>query len=229
MPIAASDRPALLLYRYVRGVPLSWERASRLSAATRPACALELVKALAALHSPAVLRAVRRAGLRRTGPRAQSTPENLVRRIARWVDPERRDWVAAAAAWCERRLDPESDVTFLHGDFHGWNFVMSQDLSQLRALVDFEHWTVGDPSFDFRYLPWQEPSLDLLFAVLAGYETATGRRIDIDRVMAWNTLTNLGDAAWRAEGGFEVVDGPVWHRVDGARRRLAEAGVTLDG
>jgi hypothetical protein len=43
--------------------------------------------------------------------------------------------------------------------------------------------------------------------VMEAYERCTGRRLAVERVMAWHVLTHLGDALWRTEAGIALPGG----------------------
>lgn len=38
------------------------------------------------------------------------------------------------------------------------------------------------------------------------YQKLTGRRLSVERVMAWDLRTALGDALWRSEAGIPLPD-----------------------
>ncbi len=59
------------------------------------------------------------------------------------------------------------------------------------------------------------------------YRQASGRDLDLERVLAWHLRTVLGDALWRSEAGVALPGGgdpPRW--VDELALRLNDAGVT---
>lgn len=66
---------------------------------------------------------------------------------------------------------------------------------------------IADPHFDLRYLPGNSHGPQLVLAVTAAYEQLSGRRLSIERVMAWHVLTALGDALWRTEAGVALPGG----------------------
>src|SRR5205085_9728380 len=86
---------------------------------------------------------------------------------------------------------------------HGW----SGGPRMLRLLAHFEVAGPGDPEYDFRYFPSQEPTVGLLTSIRQRYMSLTGRTIDADRVMAWHIRTALGDALWRSEAGGPLPGG----------------------
>ena len=97
---------------------------------------------------------------------------------------------------------------------------------RLVAVVDLEESGGCDAHFDLRYLPGNTRSLDLMFASIDAYEQRSGRRLAVERVMAWNVLTVLGDALWRTEAGVPLRgggDAAIW--VDDLREQLGIVGV----
>ena len=95
----------------------------------------------------------------------------------------------------------------VHGDLHGYNQVWDRASESLLAIVDFEESGIADRHFDLRYVPSNADGPQLVLAVIAAYEQLSGRRLSIERVMAWHVLTALGDAMWRAEAGVNLPDG----------------------
>jgi len=88
-----------------------------------------------------------------------------------------------------------------------FNLVCTTGSGRLRLVADFEQASVGDPAFDFRYLPGPIPSPGFLGEVTASYESAAGTTVDPRRVLAWHVRTVLGDALWRSEAGVPLPGG----------------------
>ena len=111
--------------------------------------------------------------------------------------------------WVDHVLDAESvsPEVLVHGDLHGYNQVWDRGSLSLLAVVDFEESGIADRHFDLRYLPSNAQGPELVLAVMAAYERLGGRRLAIERVMAWHVLTSLGDALWRTEAGVELSGG----------------------
>jgi hypothetical protein len=42
---------------------------------------------------------------------------------------------------------------------------------------------------------------------MSAYERRSGRRLAVERVIAWHVLTALGDALWRTEAGLALPGG----------------------
>jgi hypothetical protein len=77
----------------------------------------------------------------------------------------------------------------------------------LQLVADFESAAVGDPNFDFRYLPAVGGTLDFFREVMTVYEAASGQRVDIRRVLGWHVRTFLGDAVGRSDAGVALPGG----------------------
>lgn len=118
--------------------------------------------------------------------------------MARWCD------------WVDDVLDDRliaSPKVLVHGYLHGYNQVWDRASGSLLAVVDFEATGVADRHFDLRYLPGNSQGPELVLAVMVAYEQVSGRRLSIERIMAWHVLTALGDAMWRTEAGVSLPGG----------------------
>ncbi len=104
--------------------------------------------------------------------------------------------------------------------------IWGNERQELRVVVDLGESGPTEPAYDFRHLPSQGPTVELLLATCAKYFEDSGTAIDVARVMAWNIRTVLGDALWRSEAGVPLPDGGTpaeW--VDALRIRLAVLGL----
>lgn len=219
--VAACDEPTWFVTRVVAGRPLSWELASHLAAGELGTVAHDLARLLTRLHGLPAAEVLR--DLPTVVPTAQADTGRLRRRFPSLVDSRRASLVLD---WCDEVDDvlartPVPSPVLVHGDLHGYNQVWDLSPHALRAVVDFEECGLADPHFDFRYLPGNAESLDLVLAVVDAYRRASGRSLQLDRIMAWHTLTVLGDALWRTEAGVELPGGgdvPGW--VDSLERRF---------
>lgn len=100
------------------------------------------------------------------------------RQVARWSkqylgDSEagRIEAMDKVVAWLEKHLPPDSDrCSVVHGDFRCDNMIFDSDRLAIRAVLDWELSTLGDPAADFTYhlLMYRMPSE--LFAGLAGMD-----------------------------------------------------------
>jgi aminoglycoside phosphotransferase (APT) family kinase protein len=219
--LLSSEEPAFFVSAAVAGGPLSWEMASALRGGQLGEVAGRLGAFLAQLHAldPEELLD----GLATVVPHAQSTTDLLRDRYPRLVDEQRERLVLGWCDWVDEALDGSTAPTdvLVHGDFHGHNQVWDPDTLALRSVVDFGECGLRDPHFDFRYLPGNADSLELVRAVVDAYTRESGRTLSLDRITGWQVLTHLGDALWRTEAGVDLPgggDATTW--VDDLERRL---------
>ncbi|MFG1990572.1 phosphotransferase family protein [Actinoplanes sp. NPDC048988] len=191
---ATSQDPVLLITHRADAVPFFQFRS--------PAAAAELAAALAALHHPRVLAALR--------PLPPSTPptttDTLRAGLDSWIRADQRDLVRA---WCDRAdriLATPGRQVVVHGDLHGDNHLWDPVSSRLRLVVDWETAGLGEPEFDLRCLPG-DAGVDLFTATVAAYQRIAGTALDVDRILAWHVRTVLGDARWRAEAQVTLPGG----------------------
>ncbi|HVF20829.1 MAG TPA: phosphotransferase [Mycobacteriales bacterium] len=162
-------------------------------------------------------------------PRAQADTTALRARFPVLVDEHRGALVLHWCDWVDEVLGgeaPPGSAVVVHGDLHGYNQVWDRPSATLRAVVDFEETGVEDFHFDLRYLPGLVTPVNLAMAVANAYSRLSGRSLSIERMMAWNVLTVLGDAMWRTEAGVELPGGGTaadW--VDDLQARLAASGL----
>jgi len=102
------------------------------------------------------------------------------------------------------------------------NQLWDRATTTLLLVADFKESGLADPNFDLRYLAGNARGTELLLSVMPAYEQFSGRRLNVDRAMAWHVLTVLGDALWRTEAGVALPDpgGSVNTWVDDVARRL---------
>jgi aminoglycoside phosphotransferase (APT) family kinase protein len=143
-------------------------------------------------------------------PTPQTDTGSLRRRFPRLVDDQRG---ASVMRWCDwvddvlRACDSTAPGVLVHGDLHGYNQVWDEASATLLAVVDFEESGIADPNYDLRYLPANADGTGLVLAVMSAYERRSGRRLAVERVIAWHVLTALGDALWRTEAGLALPGG----------------------
>ena len=225
--IATGTDPVLLVTRLVPGRPLTAGGIAALDRAGVDRVAAQLVGFLAGLHDFSVLDAVQRSAAM-VVPEPQADTNALRERLGRWVRPSQRDTVLHWCDWADAVLgDPSPPQVLAHGDLHGHNQLWDMGLPALQAVVDFDISGPIEAEFDFRYLPSQASEREFLAAVVRHYRQASGRDLDLERVLAWHLRTVLGDALWRSEAGVALPGGgdpPRW--VDELALRLNDAGVT---
>lgn len=194
-----SQRPALLATELVDGKPLSWEWANERTPDEASRLGTELGAFLARLHTIPAQRVL--ADLPTLLPAPQADTAHLRSRYPRLVDEHRARLVRRWCDWVDDALaeDTGNPGVLVHGDFHGYNQLWNHDSLELVAVVDFEQAGIAEREFDFRYLPGNSRSPHLTFEATAAYELHTERRLKLQRVLAWNVLSHLGDALWRTE------------------------------
>jgi aminoglycoside phosphotransferase (APT) family kinase protein len=202
--VAAGSNPALLITRLIPGESLSWEAASSVSGLQRRRLVEEVAGFLAVLHDPATLDRVRDAGVPLGTPEPQASTAEIRARFGEHIKPSQRPLVDDWCDWVDAVLADPAAASLLHGDLHGYNLVWDPLSGALHVVADFESAGVGDPTFDFRYLPGQADTVDLFLEIRRHYDHLTGRTIDIRRAMAWHMRTVLGDALWRTEAGVPL-------------------------
>lgn len=216
----------LLVMEYVEGVSLTATVPSAYptGAAAVRAIGEAAVDALAALHS---------APWRELGLEGFGSPEGfLERQVGRWRSQYERyavrelELFEPLARWLEENRPPSFTPGVLHGDFHVDNCLMSSEPPvQLRAIIDFEMSTIGDPLLDLGLLLgfWgkerpPDPAMAKLqgFSRVAGapsrvelaerYAAASGR--SVERLDFYMTL-----AFWKLAA---IVEGAYAHNVRGS-------------
>jgi aminoglycoside phosphotransferase (APT) family kinase protein len=202
--VARAAAPALLVSRLIAGEPLSWEAANELGGPRRQRLVADLARFLVALHDPATLAAVRAAGIALDVPEPQATTAEIRARLGSHVRSSQRAIVEDWCNWVDVILAGPAEAVFLQGDLHGYNLVWDRASGALPLVADFEWAGVGDPEFDFRYLPGQADTTALFVDVARLYAELRGRELDLERVMAWHIRTVLGDALWRTEAGVPL-------------------------
>jgi aminoglycoside phosphotransferase (APT) family kinase protein len=95
--------------------------------------------------------------------------ENYVaRQVERWSkqyrasETETIDDMERLIAWLPRNLPPAGPVRLVHGDFRLDNVIMAADAPVVRAVIDWELSTLGDPLADFSYhlMAWHMPEAE---------------------------------------------------------------------
>ena len=90
----------------------------------------------------------------------------VARQVARWA----KQYIASAtekivemdllAAWLPDNLPPQRAVRIVHGDYRLDNVIFAPGLPEVRAVIDWELSTIGDPLADFTYhlMAWEMPA-----------------------------------------------------------------------
>jgi aminoglycoside phosphotransferase (APT) family kinase protein len=92
--------------------------------------------------------------------------ENYVnRQIERWSkqyrasETEKIDEMDRLIEWLPRNLPPQGPARLVHGDYRLDNMIVDRHASEIRAVLDWELSTLGDPLADFSYhlMAWHMP------------------------------------------------------------------------
>jgi aminoglycoside phosphotransferase (APT) family kinase protein len=211
-PLARCDDAAVIgapfyLMEHVEGVILRGTPAESLTddAATMPgklaALSQTFVQTLAQLHAVDVS----------TEPLASlGRPDGYVQRqvqgwTKRWL-ASRTDDVAEldrVATWLEAHRPPDRGTTLVHNDFKLDNLVLEPDLSRVRAILDWEMATIGDPLMDLgtSLAYWVEAGDAPIFRALGlGITALPGNMTRAELVQAYG-----------AHRGMDVSDAPFYY------------------
>jgi len=195
-----TDVPLMLL-EHVEGLVLEdTEVAERTSPAWRGSLARSVPEALAKVHA-VDLEGVGLAQLASSKPYAQ-------RQVKRWqrqwkeLDTPSLSGVVGIADRLAANAPTQNETALVHGDFHLRNLILDPDSGAVRAIVDWELCTLGDPLADLGGLlaywprPGDDPMVPFSASTLADfperhelvgtYAEITGR--DVGAVAFWQAL-----------------------------------------
>jgi aminoglycoside phosphotransferase (APT) family kinase protein len=129
---------------------------------------------------------------------APRTLETLERRYRGMERP--RPVFDLAIRWLRDRMPPPLErLQLIHGDYRNGNVIFGPE--GVRAVLDWEIAHLGDPMEDLAYLcipPWRFGELDRPAGgfgsreqLFEGYESATGVKVDRERIRFWEVLSSL--------------------------------------
>jgi len=105
-----------------------------------------------------------------------------------------------AFQYLRERIPPPVELTVVHGDFRNGNIMFHPDTG-VAAVLDWELVHIGDPAEDMGWIctnSWRFGRPDRPVGgfgdyadLLAGYEAAGGKPIELSRVRFWHTLGSL--------------------------------------
>lgn len=195
-----ADVPVLVV-EHVEGLVVDRaETAEAMTTGLRHAVGLSVGRVLADLHavSPAAV------GLQDLSSHSPYAARQLKRWSRQWADSRTRSLPALdeLTSLLSARLPPPGDLVLVHGDFHLVNLIVDPSSGAVRAVLDWELSTLGDPLADLGSLLayWQEPGdppLGLFNAsrlpgfpsraeVTAAYAARSGR--DLGALPFWHVL-----------------------------------------
>lgn len=94
----------------------------------------------------------------------------------------------AHAVLCQWQASGEDHIVFGHFDTHGWNMALSED-GTLAGLFDFGHAGVGPLHRDLSYPAFV--GADFACRVAAQYATASGRAVDVQKILNTHAVLRL--------------------------------------
>jgi aminoglycoside phosphotransferase (APT) family kinase protein len=192
----------LVLLEHIDGIVLASDNdVGAIPLAIRHELGLSLVRTLAQVHGVDL----QATGLTDLASHKPYAPRQLRRWLRQWEQSRTREapLVTELARVLAARAPQERDVALLHGDFHLQNVILTPGEPQVRAVVDWELSTLGDPLADLgtllcywprtaddpvatlmeMSLPPAFPSVEQLVDAYAG---ASGR--DVGAVRYWQAL-----------------------------------------
>ncbi|WP_445152396.1 phosphotransferase family protein [Baekduia sp. Peel2402] len=152
--------------------------------------ALALPRALATIHAVDL----EEIGLLDLASHKPYAARQLKRWRRQWEDSATRSLpvVGELADRLEAAMPAQRELTLVHGDFHVLNVILAPDGSAVRAILDWELCTLGDPLADLGGLmAYASPSLTGIAApqVLAeAYMKASGREVTAAALAFWHAL-----------------------------------------
>jgi aminoglycoside phosphotransferase (APT) family kinase protein len=148
----------LMAMEYVDGLVLNdVPTAEALPANLRHAVAMAMVEALAAIHAVDL----ERTGLIDLASHKSYARRQLKRWTGQWEASRTRDLpqVSELARRLDQAVPEQRELTLVHGDFHMRNVLVDPGTGRVRAVLDWELCTLGDPLADLGGLLayWHEP------------------------------------------------------------------------
>jgi aminoglycoside phosphotransferase (APT) family kinase protein len=224
---AVTDAP-LFLMGFVDGVVVDEGAARNLTPAQRRRMGLALPDALARIHDVDLMVA----GLTDFASHKPYAGRQIRRWRSQWASTRTRDLrsVDELATRLERAAPPQRQVALVHGDFHILNVIFDATTPAVRAVVDWELCTLGEPLADLGGLLayWPEhsertgpgvfgisamPGFPSRAELVEAYARTSGR--DVSRIDYWEAL-----ACWKVA---VIAEGILW------RRRARETSAPGDG
>ncbi len=225
-----SDGP-LVLMEHVDGVVVdTLEVAERLAVEQRRAIGFGLIEALAQVHEVDL----DQTGLTSLSSHAPYAERQLKRWHRQWRLSQTRDLPAIdhLAQELRKAIPAQHELTLVHGDFHLRNLIVSAAGGSVRAVLDWELCTLGDPLADLGGLlaywphPGEPAASSLTVPAISGfprrhqlasaYAERTGR--PLDALSFWYAL-----ALWKVA---IIAEGVLRRARDDPRNAAAGAAVT---
>jgi aminoglycoside phosphotransferase (APT) family kinase protein len=170
---AVTDAP-LLAMGFVDGLVIGDVRDSGRSGSALP-------RALATIHAVDL----GETGLLDLASHKPYAARQLRRWRRQWEDSRTREMpeVTALADRLETAIPEQRELTLVHGDFHVLNVILAPDAGEVRAVLDWELCTLGDPLADVGGLLAYWPE-----APVEAYMNASGRDVTPHELAFWHAL-----------------------------------------
>lgn len=215
---AICDAPVLLV-EYVDGLVIDrMENAEALTLEQRRTIGLDVAEVLACLHA-VDLDAVGLSDLASHSPYATRQLKRWTRQLEASRTTERPE-LDRLTAWLRAHVPEQVGLAIVHGDLHVRNVIADPDTARVRATLDWELCTLGDPLADLgttlAYWPEAgEPSIGMFEASqLPGFAT----RREIAEAYAEHSGRDLADLVfWEVLGMWKIAV-----IVEGVRRRALD-------
>lgn len=154
------------------------------------------------------------------------------RQVGRWTKQYRlaqtEDLPAAERLidWLPRTLPEQTRTSIVHGDYRIDNLIFASDAPQIKAVLDWELSTLGDPMADLSYLlvNWRMPANGAAFiGGLAGADTGIPTiEAMVERYCARTGRDGIGDLNWYfAFGQFRLMS-----IVQGIKKRVLDGNAS---
>ena len=143
---AVADVPVVIM-EHVEGTVIDDEEAARqIAPETRRRLGLELARTLAKIHAVDI-DAVGLGDLASRKPYAPRQLKRWSRQLEESRTQDRPDLDALTSVLAEHLPEPD-EITLVHGDFHIRNVIIDSATGDIRAVLDWELATLGDPLAD---------------------------------------------------------------------------------
>lgn len=215
---AVSDT-AVLVVDYVDGLVVDeLPIAESLGRRQRHRIGIEMGRVLANLHAVDI----EAVGLDSLASHSPYAPRQLKRWSRQWKDSRTREVPALdeLTKWLWSHAPAPGDIALVHGDFHIRNLICDPQTGSVRAALDWELSTLGDPLADLgtTLAYWPEPSDPPLGLFAAPQLPGFASRAEIAAEYAVASGRDLGDLAfWQVLGMWKIAI-----IVEGVRRRAID-------
>ncbi|MEV0292001.1 phosphotransferase family protein [Nocardia sp. NPDC050710] len=231
--VVSDDEVPVAIMEYVAGLVVdNIEIAEALTPAQRHAIGMALPRTLARIHAVDL----ERTGLTDLASHKPYAARQLKRWAAQWEQSKTRE-LPAVDQLTERlraAVPEQHEIALVHGDFHIRNVITDPDTGAIRAVLDWELCTLGEPLADIGSLLayWPEPGEDLVgnfsMCTLPGFPSRA------ELAAEYLAVTGRDAAAlgfWHALGMWKIAiigEGVLRRALDDPRNRAAAGTPTRE-